>query len=101
MKEVKHIIKLTLKARHATPAPPVGTCLGPTEINIQKFCDDFNKWTKDLEGNVNFGVIIYSDLSYELLSKKEIQEYERVQFLESISFLYKEQDKIEDSKKTR
>ena len=101
MKEVKHIIKLTLPAGKATIAPPVGTVLGPAGINIRKFCDDFNNWTKNMEGSISFGVVIYDDLSYELFSKKDIVEYEKTQLFESISFLYREQNNFENSKKNK
>ena len=54
-----------------------------------------------MEGSINFGVIIYNDLSYELLSKKDIVEYEKTQLFESISFLYREQNNFENSKKNK
>ena len=92
MKEVKYSLKLKLPAKKATPAPPVGTTLGPSKININKFCDDFNNWSKDLQGEVEFGVIIYNDLSYDILSKEEFKRYEMSQINESLSFLYQEQN---------
>lgn len=92
MKEVKYSLKLKLPAKKATPAPPVGTALGPSKININKFCDDFNNWSKDLQGEVEFGVIIYNDLSYDILSKEEFKQYEISQINESLSFLYQEQN---------
>lgn len=75
-KREKHQVKLTLPARGARPAPPVSTALGPSGINIHKFCADFNEWSKDLEGNVEFGVIIYDDLSYDILTKDEMNRRE-------------------------
>ncbi|MBQ7790185.1 MAG: hypothetical protein IJ399_02865 [Bacilli bacterium] len=92
MKEVKYSLKLKLPARKATPAPPVAIALGPSKININKFCDDFNNWSKDLHGVVEFGVIIYNDLSYDILSKEEFKRYEISQINESLSFLYREQN---------
>jgi large subunit ribosomal protein L11 len=41
-KKVKTVLKLQLPALGATPAPPVGTALGPQGINIQEFCKQFN-----------------------------------------------------------
>ena len=76
IKREKHQVKLTLPARGARPAPPVTTILGPSGINIHKFCADFNEWSKDLEGNVEFGVIIYDDLSYDILTKDEMNRRE-------------------------
>lgn len=75
MKEVKYTLKLKLPAKNATPAPPVGTTLGPTNINITKFCDDFNNWSKDLQGEIEFVVLVYNDLSYDILSKEEFNQY--------------------------
>lgn len=88
MKEVKYALKLKLLAKKATPAPPVGPALGPTNINLTRFCDDFNNWSKDLEGEVEIGVLIYNDLSYNILSKKEFKQYEISQMNQSLSFLY-------------
>ena len=68
MKEVKYALNLKLPAKKATPAPPVGPSLGPSNINLIKFCDDFNNWSKNLQGEIEFGVLIYDDLSYDILS---------------------------------
>lgn len=92
MKEVKYALKLKLPAKKATPAPPVGPILGPSNINIIKFCDDFNNWSKNLEGEIEFCVLIYNDLSYNILSKEEFKQYEAAQLNESLSFLYKNQE---------
>lgn len=73
LREEKHIVKLTLPAGKATPAPPVSTVLGPSGINIHKFCKEFNEWSKDKEGNVELGVIIYDDLSYAILTREEMK----------------------------
>ena len=93
MKEVKYALKLKLPAKNATPAPPVGPILGPSNINIIKFCDDFNNWSKNLEGEIEFGVLIYNDLSYSIISKEEFKQYKAAQLSESLSFLYKNQEK--------
>ena len=92
MKEVKNFIKLSVQARKASPAPPVGPVLGPSGINIPDFCRDFNEWTKDLEGIVEFGVLIYDDLSYDLLSKEDFKRYEKAQLSEVFSYLYKKEE---------
>ena len=46
-KEVVKKIKLQIPAGKATPAPPVGTVLGPAGINLQEFCTRFNDASKD------------------------------------------------------
>jgi len=45
-KKVKIVLKLQLPAGKATPAPPVGTALGPHGINIAQFVKEFNDKTK-------------------------------------------------------
>ena len=95
MKEIKHFVKLKVQAKKASPAPPIGSTLGPSGINISDFCKDFNEWTKDLEGMVEFGVLIYNDFSYDLLTKEEVKRYDRGQVHEVFSYLYKdEEDKL-------
>ena len=45
-------IKLQIPAGKATPAPPVGTVLGPAGINLQEFCTKYNDATKDKMGDI-------------------------------------------------
>jgi large subunit ribosomal protein L11 len=65
------VIKLQLKAGQANPAPPVGTALGPTGIQIAEFCKQFNDKTKDQMGKVLPTVInIYEDRSFDFYTKQ-------------------------------
>jgi len=82
---IKYHALIKLNAKNATPAPPVGTVLGPTGIDTHKFCEDFNKWSNNLEGLVNVGVIIYNDLSYRILSEKEYNEFRVNEFTQAAS----------------
>ncbi len=67
----KQVIKLQLNAGKATPAPPVGTVLGPTGINMQEFCTQFNDQTRDKMGEVIPCVInIYEDRSFDFILKQ-------------------------------
>jgi large subunit ribosomal protein L11 len=71
-KKVTDYVKLQIPAGKATPAPPVGTALGPKGINIMDFCKAFNAKTsaKDQEGLVIPVVItIYSDRSFTFVTK--------------------------------
>ena len=52
MAKVVKVIKLQIKAGQATPAPPVGTALGPAGINIGEFVTKFNEKTRDQMGDV-------------------------------------------------
>ena len=69
-KEVIKQIKLQIDAGKATPAPPVGTVLGPAGINLQDFCTRFNDATRDKMGDVLPVVIsIYDDRSFDFVIK--------------------------------
>jgi len=70
-KKIKTIVKLTIPAGSANPAPPVGTALGPHGIKIMDFCNEFNEKTKDMRGSVIPSVItIFEDRSFEFIIKK-------------------------------
>ena len=69
-KQVTKQIKLQIPAGKATPAPPVGTVLGPAGINLQEFCTKYNDATKDKMGDVIPVVInIYEDRSFDFVLK--------------------------------
>ncbi|MCD4760640.1 50S ribosomal protein L11 [bacterium] len=69
-KELKQLVKLQLQAGKATPAPPVGTALGPHGINIGEFCTKFNDATKDRMGEVvPVDLSIYVDRTFDFVLK--------------------------------
>ena len=69
-KEVVKKIKLQLEAGKATPAPPVGTVLGPAGVNLQDFCSKFNEATRDKMGDVvPCEISIYDDRSFTFVLK--------------------------------
>lgn len=69
-KKIKTIVKLQLPAGKATPAPPVGTSLGPHGLNLGEFCSKFNDATKDKGGDVTpVEVTIYEDRSFDFKLK--------------------------------
>ena len=69
-KKIKKVLKLDLQAGKATPAPPVGTTLGPTGANLAAFCKDYNDMTRGQEGTIIHVVLtIYEDSSYSLQLK--------------------------------
>ncbi len=88
-KQIKYDAPITLKTGRATPAPPIGTILGPTGIDIYKFCEDFNKWSKNFPGITEFGVVVYTDLSYQILTKEKYRQFKASQFAEAFSFQYR------------
>ncbi len=66
-KEVVKMIKLQLPAGKATPAPPVGTVLGPAGVNSGEFCVKYNDATKDKMGDIiPVEITIYDDRSFDL-----------------------------------
>ena len=70
-KKVQATVKLQLQAMKATPAPPVGTALGPHGVNIMDFCKQFNaKTAKEPDGMIiPVLVTIYSDRSFTFIMK--------------------------------
>ena len=69
-KEISNIIKLQIEAGKATPAPPVGTVLGPAGINLQEFCTKFNDATRDKMGDVlPVEISIYEDRTFDFVLK--------------------------------
>ena len=63
-------IKLQIEAGKATPAPPVGTVLGPAGINLQDFCTKYNEATRDKMGDVlPVEISIYEDRSFDFIVK--------------------------------
>ncbi len=66
-KEVVKMIKLQLPAGKATPAPPVGTVLGPAGVNSGEFCVKYNDATRDKMGDIiPVEITIYDDRSFDL-----------------------------------
>ena len=69
-KKVLALVKLQIAAGKATPAPPVGTALGPHGVNIMDFCKNFNAKTASQEGLIIPAVVtIYADRSYSFITK--------------------------------
>ncbi len=69
-KEVVKKIKLQIPAGKATPAPPVGTVLGPAGINLQEFCTKYNDATRDKMGDIlPVEISIYDDRSFDFIIK--------------------------------
>lgn len=70
-KKIKTIVKVNIAGGAATPAPPVGTALGPHGIQIMEFVKAFNDKTADLKGSVIPAVItIYEDRTFTFITKK-------------------------------
>jgi len=69
--KIKTVLKLNLKAGEITPAPPVGTALGPHGIAIMDFVKQYNEKTAEMKGNVVPAVItIYEDRTFTFEIKK-------------------------------
>ena len=69
-KKVSAMVKLQIPAGKATPAPPVGTALGPHGLNIMDFCKTFNAQTAKEEGLIIPVVVtIYADRTYSFITK--------------------------------
>ncbi len=69
-KQVTKKIKLQIPAGKATPAPPVGTVLGPAGINLQEFCTKYNDATKDKMGDIlPVEISVYEDRTFDFVVK--------------------------------
>ena len=69
-KEAIKKIKLQIPAGKATPAPPVGTVLGPAGINLQDFCTKYNDATREHMGDIlPVEISIYEDRSFDFIIK--------------------------------
>ncbi|HLI05953.1 MAG TPA: 50S ribosomal protein L11 [Ktedonobacteraceae bacterium] len=69
-KRVKAVVKLQIPAGKATPAPPIGTALGPQGINIMQFVKEYNARTADQAGMViPAEITIYEDRSFTFVTK--------------------------------
>jgi large subunit ribosomal protein L11 len=64
------VVKVQLPAGQATPAPPVGTALGPHGVNIMDFCKQYNAATEGQRGNIiPVEITIFEDRSFEFITK--------------------------------
>ena len=69
-KKIQAQVKLQIAAGKATPAPPVGTALGPHGVNIMDFCKNFNAKTAGQDGLIIPVVVtVYADRSYSFILK--------------------------------
>jgi large subunit ribosomal protein L11 len=68
-KKVKTVIKLQLQAGKATPAPPVGTALGPHGLNIMEFCKAYNERTANQSGVIPAQITVYEDRTFSFITK--------------------------------
>lgn len=69
-KKITKQLKLQLPAGKATPAPPVGTMLGPAGINLGEFCTKYNDATKDKIGDIlPVEITVYEDRTFDFVIK--------------------------------
>jgi large subunit ribosomal protein L11 len=69
-KKLAAVVKIQIPAGQATPAPPVGTALGPHGINIMDFCKAYNEQTESQRGSiVPVEISIFEDRSFSFVTK--------------------------------
>ncbi|MGO9784440.1 MAG: 50S ribosomal protein L11 [Streptosporangiaceae bacterium] len=69
-RRIAAVVKVQLPAGQATPAPPVGTALGPHGVNIMDFCKQYNAATEAQRGNIiPVEITIFEDRSFEFVTK--------------------------------
>ncbi len=75
-KKIKTILKLQIPGGQATPAPPVGTALGPHGLPIGEFVQKFNEATKDRQGEITpVEITVYEDRTYSFKLKTPPASY--------------------------
>src|SRR3546814_2844815 len=80
-KKIAALVKVQLQAGAATPAPPVGTALGPHGVNIMDFCKAYNAQTESMRGNViPVEITIYEDRSRSEEHTSELQSLMRISY---------------------
>ncbi len=69
-KQVAAVVKIQIPAGQASPAPPVGTALGPHGVAIMDFCKEYNAKTEDKRGQiVPVEITIFEDRSFSFITK--------------------------------
>ena len=69
-KQVLALVKIQIPAGQASPAPPVGTALGPHGVAIMDFCKEYNAKTEDKRGQIiPVEITIYEDRSFTFVTK--------------------------------
>lgn len=69
-KKIKAVVKIQINGGKATPAPPVGTALGPQGINLMQFCKEYNAKTSSMIGQVvPVEVTVFQDGSFTFILK--------------------------------
>jgi large subunit ribosomal protein L11 len=69
-KEIKAVVKITIPAGQANPAPPIGPALSQHGIDIKAFCDEFNEKTQEDQGILTPVVLtVFEDRSFEFITK--------------------------------
>ena len=69
-KNITRVVKIAIEAGKATPAPPVGTVVGPLGINIQEFCTKYNEATRDKMGDIlPVELTVYEDRTFDFVIK--------------------------------
>ena len=69
-KKVAAIVKVALNAGAATPAPPIGTALGPHGVNIMEFCKRYNAETEAMRGTIiPVEITIFEDRTFTFITK--------------------------------
>ena len=68
-KQVAALVKIQIPAGQASPAPPVGTALGPHGVAIMDFCKEYNTKTEDKRGQIiPVEITIYEDRSFSFIT---------------------------------
>ena len=78
MQEINDLIKLVIPAHEAKPIPSIFIPLYNAEIDVIEFCNRFNEETKYMNGDIRIGIIVYKDLTYDILSPEDLEKIEQL-----------------------
>jgi large subunit ribosomal protein L11 len=68
-KKIKQVVKMLIAAGKATPAPPIGSVLGPLGINLMQFCKEFNDLTSSMSGSIPALITVFDDRTFTFVLK--------------------------------
>lgn len=92
MEQIRNFFKLVIPAHEAQPTPEINITLYNSGINVNNFCTRFNEATQNMEGNIKVGIVVYNDLSYDILSPEDVEKIEQLQVINETNLSQREFD---------
>ena len=90
MEPIRDFLKLVIPAHEAQPTPEISIPLYNSGIDVNNFCTRFNEVTQNMEGNIKIGIVVYNDLSYDILSPEDVAKFEQLQVINEMNLTQRE-----------